>query len=135
MAEVADNASPLLVARLLNAVYAWQGTYGHQNEAQQLAEKIRLMLIELRRNEPQCFNYMIPKLAMEILDTQGHYHELMISAETMPQSFWNWFVIGAKRARRNDKRLLAYMRIYRANKFKLGRLKTTDELRKIFKDD
>ena len=135
MADVEDNPSPLLISRLLSAFYTWQGAYGEQREAKKYAERIRKLILEMREKEPQCYNYMIPKLAIEIIESQGHYHELMINTETMPDSFWNWFLIGAKRSRRNDKKLLSYIRIYEANKIKLGRLEIKSALRKEFKDD
>ncbi|MCH5211690.1 MAG: hypothetical protein J1G06_01610 [Oscillospiraceae bacterium] len=135
MADIDNNRSPFLISRLLSAVYAWQGAYGGQREAKEYAEKIRKLLLELREKEPQCYNYMIPKLAIEIAESQGHYHEIMINTETMPASFWNWFLIGANRARRDDKKMLAYIRIYNANKVKLNRLQVKSALRKVFKDD
>ena len=135
MADVEDNRSPLLISRLLYEVYQWQGTYENQREAQVRAEKVRKLLIELRKKEPQCFNYMIPKLALEIVESQGHYHEVMINPETMPVSFWNWFIIGFKRCRRDDRKMLAYIRIYTANKMKLSRLPMKGALRAAFKDE
>ena len=135
MADVEDNRSPLLISKLLSAVYTWQGEYGNQREAQQLAEKIRKLLLELRKKEPQCYNYMIPKLALEIIESQGHYHDIMINTETMPDSFWYWFLIGSQRSRRDDKKMIAYIRIYETNKMKLNRLPIKEELRKAFKDE
>lgn len=135
MADIEDNRSPLLISRLLAAVYTWQGAYGDQPESQRLAGKIKKLILEMRAREPQCYNYMIPKLALEIVETPGHYHEVMISTETMPASFWNWFLIGAKRCRRDDKKQLAFIRIYQANKMKLSRLPIKDELRKTFRDE
>lgn len=135
MADAEDNRSPLLISRLLSSVYMWQGAYGDQPEAQRLAERIRKLLIELRRKEPQCYNYMIPKLALEIVESQGHYHEVMINTDTMPNSFWNWFLIGARRCKRDDKKLLSFIRIYNANKMKLGKLPIREALRRTFKDE
>lgn len=135
MADVENSRSPLLVSRLLSNFYAWQGAYGGQPEAKFYAERVRKLLLELREKEPQCYNYMIPKLAIEIMETQGHYHDIMINTETMPPSFWNWFLMGAKRSRRDDKKMLAYIRVYDANKMKLSRLQVKSALRKVFKDD
>ena len=135
MANVSDNPSPFLVSKLLAAVYKWQGAYGDQREAKILAEKIRRFISELKRKQPQCYNYMISKLAIEIIETQGHYHELIVNMDTMPDSFWNWFLIGAMRSKRDDRRMLAYIRIYEANKMKLNRLPVKAELRKVFKDE
>lgn len=135
MADTESNRSPLLISRLLSAVYTWQGAYGDQPEARRLAEKIKKLILELKQREPQCYCYMIPKLALEIVESQGHYHEIMISNETMPNSFWNWFLIGAKRCKRDDKKFLAFMRIYNANKMKLSKLPIKAALRKTFKDE
>lgn len=135
MANVSDNPSPFLVSRLLAAVYKWQGAYGDQRDAKQLAEKIKRLILELKRKQPQCYNYMISKLAIEIIESQGHYHELIVNMETVPDSFWNWFLIGAQRSKRDDRRMLAYMRIYEANKMKLNRLSVKSELRRVFRDE
>lgn len=135
MADAEDSRSPLLISRLLSSVYMWQGAYGDQPEAQRLAEKIRKLFLELKRKEPQCYNYMIPKLALEIVESQGHYHEVMINTDTMPDSFWGWFLIGAHRCKRDDKKLLAFIRIYNANKMKLGKLPVREALRKTFRDE
>ena len=135
MADVEDNRSQLLISRLLYEVYQWQGTYENQREAQIRAGKVRKLLLELKKKEPQCYNYMIPKLALEIVESQGHYHEVMINTDTMPVSFWNWFVIGFKRCRRDDKKMLAYIRIYTANKMKLSRLPVKGALRAAFQNE
>lgn len=135
MADVEDNRSPLLVSRLLATVYAWQGAYGDQREAQRLAEKIRKYILELREKEPQCYNYMISKLAIEILESPGHYHEIMVNTNTMPESFWYWFLMGAEKNRRDDKKQLAFIRVYENNKMKLQKLPIKPELRKHFKDE
>ena len=135
MANVEENPSPYMISRLLSAFYMWQGAYGDQREAQRLAKKIKRLILELRDKEPQCYNYMIAKLGIEIIESQGHYHEEIISTETMPDSFWNWFAIGAKRSKRDDKKMLSYIRIYEANKMRLSRLSIKNELRNIFKDE
>ena len=135
MADVENNASPFLISRLLSTFYMWQGAYGNQRDARRLAEKIRRLILELKEKEPQCYNYMIAKLGIEIIESQGHYHEKIIDTETMPQSFWNWFAIGANRSKRDDKRMLSYIRVYDANKMKLNRYAVKNELRKVFKDE
>ncbi len=135
MADIEDHRSPLLISRLLYEFYQWQGTYGNQRESQQRAERIRKYLLELKKKEPQCYNYMVPKLALEIIESQGHYHEVMINTETMPVSFWNWFIIGFKRCKRDDKKMLSYIRIYTANKMKLNRLPMKGALRAAFRNE
>lgn len=135
MADMEDNPSPFLISRLLSTFYMWQGAYGDQRQAKRLADKVKRLIIELRQKEPQCYNYMISKLATEIIESPGHYHEVMVNMDTVPESFWNWFLIGAMRSKRDDKRMLAYIRIYEANKIKLNRLDIKAELRKVFKDE
>ena len=135
MADFEDNPSPFLISRLLCAFYMWQGAYGDQREAKRLAEKIARLLLELREKEPQCYNYMISKLAIEIIESQGHYHELIVNMKTVPESFWNWFAIGAMRSKRDDKRMLSYIRVYEANNMKLSKLPIKNELRRVFRDE
>ena len=134
MADIDENPSPYLISRLLSTFYMWQGTHDNQHEAQRLAERMRRFILELREKEPQCYNYMISKLAIEVIESQGHYHELIVNTETMPESFWNWFLIGTMRSKRDDKKMLSYIRVYEANKLRLNRLKIKNELRKVFKD-
>ena len=59
---------------------------------------------------------------MEIIETQGHYHEVMINTETMPDSFWNWFLIGFGHCKNDDDKILNYTRVYQASRSKLLRL-------------
>ena len=92
--DIRNNNSPLLISRLLYAVYRWQGSYGNQMKAEKCANRVRKLLLEMRKTQTSCFNFMIPKLALEIIESPGHYHEVMINTETMPPSFWNWFLIG-----------------------------------------
>ena len=61
-------------------------------------------------------------LGLEIAESSGHFHEKIINTETMPPSFWNWFVIGFERSEGNDDKILNYTRIFEANKRKLLRM-------------
>ena len=135
MIDVEENPSPFLISRLLSKFYMWQGAHDNQREAQHLAEKIKRLILELREKEPQCYNYMIAKLGIEIIESNGHYHDIIVNTETMPDSFWNWFLIGAMRSKRDDKKMLSYMRIYETNKLKLNRLNVKNDLRKVFKGE
>ncbi len=134
MADIEDNPSPFMVSRLLYNFYMWQGAYGDQRESKRLAEKVRRLILELKAKEPQCYHYMIAKLATEIIESPGHYHEVMVNMETVPNSFWNWFLIGAIRNKRDDRKMLQYIRIYETNKMKLSRFDIKDELRGVFRD-
>lgn len=133
MADIEENPSPFLISRLLYAFYMWQGAHDNQREAQRLAERIKRLILELRVKEPQCYNYMIAKLGIEIIESSGHYHEQIVNTQTMPDSFWNWFLIGAMRSKRDDKKMLSYIHVYEANKMKLNRLEIKNELRKVFR--
>ncbi len=135
MADIEENPSPFLISRLLSTFYTWQGTHDNQPQSKKLAERLKRLILELREKEPQCYNYMIAKLGIEIIETSGHYHEVIVNTETMPDSFWNWFYIGVMRAKRDDKKLLSYIRVYQANKLRLNRLPIKTELRNIFKDE
>ena len=124
--DMLDSASPLLLSRLLYAYYQWRGTYGNQAKAQDKAERVRALMLEMRRTQPSCYNYIIPKLALEIVEAPGHYHELMVSADTMPVSFWNWFLIGYSRCKEQDDKILNYTHVYdgsRAGLMKLPNLR------------
>lgn len=121
-ADMYDNISPLLLSRLLYAYYRWSGTYGNQSLAKSRAAKVKALLLEMKRTEKSCYDYIIPKLALEIIETQGHYHEVMINTETMPDSFWNWFLIGFGHCKNDDDKILNYTRVYQASRSKLLRL-------------
>jgi hypothetical protein len=120
--DMYDNISPLLLSRLLHAYYQWRSTYGNQPKAQEKAERVRALLLEMKRTEKVCYDYVIPKLAIEIVETPGHYHELMISTETMPVSFWNWFLIAYSRCKEDDDKLINYIRVYNASRAGLMKL-------------
>lgn len=120
--DMLDNASPLLLSRLLYAYYQWRGTYGNQAKAQEKAERVRALLLEMRRTQTSCYNYIIPKLALEIVEAPGHYHELIVSADTMPVSFWNWFLMGYSRCKEQDDKILNYTHVYHGSRAGLMKL-------------
>ena len=136
--EVADDMrnsnAPLLISRLLSAVYRWQGTYGNQMEAEKNAKAVRDYLLEIRKKQTTLYNFIIPKLALEIIESSGHYHEVMINTSTMPPSFWNWFLIGYNRCRGEDDKLLTYTRVYTANKNRMSRVPVKKQLREVFQE-
>ena len=88
----------------------------------------------LRKTQTSCFNFMIPKLALEIIESPGHYHEVMINTETMPPSFWNWFLIGYNKSKEDEDKMLAYTRVYSASKAKMSRIPAKKKMRETFKD-
>ena len=114
--DVFDSTSPLLLSRLLYAYYQWRSTYGNQAAARKKAERVRALLLEMKRTQTSCYNYVLPKLALEIIDTPGHYHETMVNTDTMPLSFWNWFLIAYSRIKNDDDKLLNYTRVYMASR-------------------
>ena len=131
-ADIQDNLSPLLLSRLLNAYYIWTRSYGNQAKAKDAAQVVRELLLEMKKTQKTCYDFIIPKLALEIIETPGHYHELMINMETMSPSFWNWFLIGYNRCKRDDEKMLTYTRIYQASKTKMQKLPIRKKLRTAF---
>ncbi len=121
-ADVEGSMSPLLLTRLLDTYYRWQRCYGNQAQAKKYAQKFRLLLLEMKRTQRTCYDYVIPKLALEIIETPGHYHEIMINMDTMCTSFWNWFIIGYSKCKRDDEKMRTYARVYEASKTKLSKL-------------
>lgn len=132
--DVYSNPSPLLLSRLLYAVYHWQGTYGNQIEAEKCAVEVRDLLMQIRKEQPPCYNYITPKLALEIIESHGHYHELIVNAETMTAGFWEWFLIGYRRCRNDEDKLLSYTRIYTASKNRIPPGNARSRMQAVFKD-
>ncbi len=132
--DMTDNKNPLLLSRLLWAYYEWASCGGRPQEAQKEAEKVRELLCIMRETEPGCYNFIIPKLALEILNTYSHFHELMINTDTMPPSFWEWFLIGYKNAEGNIDIRTVYQRVYTSNKSKMLRIPARSRLRKEFRN-
>lgn len=132
--DIRNNNSPLLISRLLYAVYRWQGTYGNQIEAEKNAAAVRELLLEMRKTQTSCYNFMIPKLALEIIESPGHYHEVMVNTETMPPSFWNWFLIGYNRCKRDEDKMLSYTRVYNASKMRMSKVPAKKKMRETFQD-
>lgn len=132
--DIRNNNSPLLISRLLYAVYRWQGTYGNQIEAERNAKNVRELMLEMRKTQTSCYNFMIPKLALEIIESPGHYHELMINTETMPPSFWNWFLIGYSKCKRDEDKMLVYTRVYNASRMRMSKIPAKKKMRELFRD-
>lgn len=130
--DMERSVSPLLLSRLLNTYYSWKSCYGNQAQAKKYANQFKDLLLEMKKTQRTCYDYILPKLALEIIETPGHYHELMINMDTMTPTFWNWFLIGFKRCRRDDGKMLTYTRIYEANKAKMSRLPVRKKLRAAF---
>ena len=131
-ADIEGSMSPLLLSRLLDTYYRWQRCYGNQAQAKKYAQKFRSLLLEMKRTQRTCYNYVIPKLALEIIETPGHYHEIMINMDTMCTSFWNWFLIGYERCKRDDEKMLTYARVYEASKSRMSKLPIRKKLRAEF---
>lgn len=132
--DIDNSNSPLLISKLLFAVYRWQGTYGNQIEAEKYADRVKKLLLEMRKTQRSCFDFIIPKLALEIIESPGHYHEIMINTETMPPSFWNWFLLGYNRCGNNEDKMLAYTRVYNASKAKMSRVPSKKKIHEAFSD-
>lgn len=130
--DISDSLNPLLLSKVLNSYYDWRSSAGRQTVANDRAVKFRNCLLELREKERDVYNFIIPKLAIEAIEAPGHYHELIINTDTMPESFWDWFIIGYNRCKPDDNKLLIYHRIYLANKDKLAALPIGSRLREVF---
>ena len=136
--EMNSKENPLLIARLLNAFYEWQGS-DSEAKSEKLALKISDLISELRETQSSCYNFVFPKLALEILDTPGLYHELMINPDTMDEEFWYWFYIGYKRSLDNELLRVNYEKVAEENKSYLRRypfsrnIKNINNKRKVFK--
>ena len=88
---------------------------GQLNEAKLDAEKIYDLIMEIKTAEKSCYDYIFPKLGIEILNSPGHYHEVIINADTMEAEFWNWFLIAYNRNKANEDRRLTYQRVYESS--------------------
>ncbi len=132
-ADISDSLYPLLLSKLLNAYYNWRAAAGRQVVARERAETVAKLILELRENEPMVYDYIIPKFALEVVESPGHYHELIVNTKTMPESFWDWFVIGYNRCKPDDKRLLIYHRIYLSNKAELSAMSMGGYINEVFR--
>lgn len=132
--DVRSNNSPLLISRLLYAVYRWQGSYGNQIEAEKNAKTVREFLLEMRETQKSCYDFIIPKLALEIIESPCHYHEIIVNTETMPRSFWDWFLIGYEKCSRDDDKILNYTRVYMASKANMQKIPARKKLNDVFSD-
>ncbi len=131
LSDINSNDNPLLLTRFLNSYYEWQMTE-QAAEAKQCAEEIKSLILEIRDREYSCYQFIFPKLALEMLSTPGMYHEIMINFETMQETFWNWFLIGAERSISNDIIYLNYERVFTSNEQHMKKLAIYFRLKKIF---
>ncbi len=130
--DMEQSVSPILITRTLFTYHQWLKTYGDQARAKAKAIELRELILEMKKTQDSLYNYMIPKLALEIIESKGHYHEIIINTETMYAGFWNWFLIGFNKCKRDDEKALTYTRIYKANKAKMSRLPVRKKLRAAF---
>ena len=132
-ADISDSVYPLLLSRMLNAYYNWRAAAGRQTIAHERAITVNRLLCELREKEPQVYDFIIPKFAIEVIEAPGHYHEIIVNPDTMPESFWNWFIIGYNRCKPDDSKLLIYHRIYLSNKDALSALPMGGQINEVFR--
>lgn len=132
--DMYNSTSPLLLSRLLDTYYEWKYSYGNQAQSEKKAQELKKLILEMKRTEKTCYDFIFPKLGLEIIEAHGHYHEQIINTETMPESFWNWFVIGFENSEGDDDKIINYVRIYQANKRKLLRMPAGKYLREYFKN-
>lgn len=131
--DMNSSRTPLLLTRVLDAYYAWTADFSNQVQSEKSAKKLRNLILELKKTQKPCYDFVIPKLALEIIESYGHYHETIIDTETVPQNFWNWFVLGFEHCDGDEDKMLNYTRIYEANKRKLLRTPYSKRLREVFK--
>ena len=132
-ADISDSLYPLLLSKVLNAYYNWRAAAGRQTVAHERAIEVGRLLCELREQEPYVYDFIIPKLAIEVIEAPGHYHEIIVNPDTMPESFWNWFIIGYNRCKPDDSKLLIYHRIYLSNKAALSALPIGSQINAVFR--
>ena len=132
-ADISDSIYPLLLSRLLNAYYNWRAAAGRQTIAHERALTVNRLLCELREKQPYVYDFIIPKFAIEVIEAPGHYHEIIVNPETMPESFWNWFMIGYNKCKPDDSKLLIYHRIYLSNKAALSALPMGGQINEVFR--
>ena len=130
---MAENENPLLLVRLLNAVFTWQSVADRAKEAEKCAEDVYELIMELKENEISVYKYVFPKLALEILDSSGMGHEIMINADTMDEGFWNWFAIGFKRSISDEVIRINYERVFEASRPYIKSLPVFTKLNKLMK--
>lgn len=133
--EMNKNDNPLMVARLLSAVYTWQSVEAQVNEAKIAAERIYDLIMELKEAERSCYDYLFPKLGIEILNSAGHYHELIINADTMESEFWNWFLIAYTRIRNDEDKRLTYRRVFEASSKYLKNVAVKERIENYMRND
>lgn len=134
VSDIENNDEPLLITRLLNAYYNWQMTE-IETESEQYAKEIKLLILEMREREKSCYNFVFPKLALEILShCGGSNYEEIINNETMDDSFWNWFYIGADMNKKNSSVFSNYRKVYKANENSLRRLVVYKKIKPLFEE-
>ena len=131
--DMLNSRTPLLLTLVLNAYYTWTSDFGNLPQSEKSAEKLRSLILELKKTQKPCYDFVIPKLALEITEARGHYHEKIIDTETVPNNFWDWFMLGFERCGGDEDKILNYTRIYEANKRKLLRTPYSKRLRQVFK--
>ena len=131
--DIETNDNPLLITRLLNAYYNWQMTE-LEPEAKQYAQEMRAIILEMREKESSCYKFIFPKLALEMLSVSGIFHEYVINTETMQDTFWNWFLIGAGKNEDDEFVFSNYERVFDKNQNDLKHLAVYKRLSKIFNE-
>lgn len=129
--DMEKNDNPILITRLLYAYYNWQ-MIDLDSEAMQYATEMRDLILEIREKEISCYKFIFPKLALELLSASGLYHEIIINCDTMTDTFWNWFLIGANKNIKNECIFANYEHVFRKNEKALSRLAIYKRLKKIF---
>ncbi len=128
--EYAKGATPSLFDRLMLAYYAWLDA--PPPEKYNTAAELRRLLLEIKKEQKTLYDFLIPKLALEIMDSPGERQEEIIDAQTMCPSFWNWFLIGYRRNCADPIKENVYSHVYLANRRQLASVPNRRALRREF---
>ena len=99
-----------------------------------MRREVRDLIMQMRKEQTPVYNYVMPKLALEIIESPGHYHELIVNPETMNPGFWEWFLIGYLRSRADEDKMLTYTRVYTAGKDTIPRGNAKSRMQTVFQD-
>lgn len=129
--DMEKNDNPLLITRLLYAYYNWQMT-DLSSEAKQYVKEMSDLILEMKEKANSCYKFMLPKFALEMLSVSGLYYEEVINCNTMSDTFWNWFLIGANKNKKDEFVFANYEQVFRKNEKDLRHLAIYMRLKKVF---
>lgn len=128
--EAAKGRATSLFTRLMIEYYSWLDAV--PMEKKESARRVKNLLLRIKKEQPKLYDFLIPKFAIEVLDSQSNYQEEIITSETMCPSFWNWFLIGYRRKSDDVQTQNVYQHVYLANRSKLAQAPNRNLLRREF---